>query len=121
MPFEDAPPPAITVALSPDGRSLAVATGKDDDQPLRLYDLPSGTLSRSQPGGIPANSGLNELYLYDVDPAFSRDGSRLVAELQHFTPLPRSSAFGDAPWSGTWPIPPSRCSRFGFRRSPSPR
>ena len=84
VPFEDVPPPAITVAMSPDGRHLAVATGRDDDRPLELYDLPRGTLSRNQPGGTPANSGLSELYLYDVDPAFSRDGSRLVAELQQF-------------------------------------
>ena len=84
VPFDDAPPPAITVAMSPDGRRLAVAAARGDDQPLLLYDLPGGTLSRNQPGGTPANSGLNELYLYDVDPAFSRDGSRLVAELQQF-------------------------------------
>ncbi len=60
VPFEDVPPPAITVAMSPDGRRLAVGVARDDDQALLLYDLPRGTLSRNQPGGSPASSGLNE-------------------------------------------------------------
>ncbi len=88
QPFQDATPPSGAVAFAPDGSQLAVATGWDQDQPLRLYDMPNGTLSRRQPGGIPARSGVNYYgsLVNDVDLAFSRNGSRLVAELQHFTP-----------------------------------
>lgn len=81
LPFQDSAPPAISVAQSPDGSRLAVGT-RDG---LLLYDMPSGALSDRQPGGIPAGWGLNELYLYDVDPAFSRDGSRVVVELQDYS------------------------------------
>ena len=59
---------------------------RKEEQPLRLYDLPRGTLAQAQPGGIPASSSLNPNGSYDVDPAFSRDGSRLVAELQRSRP-----------------------------------
>ena len=120
VPFQDAPQDAISVALSPDGSQLAVATHWTDDQPLRLYDLPSGKLSERQPGGIPANSGLNPLYLHDVDPAFSSDGSRMVAELQRFFP---ETEWGPSGLTMVWDLadPAEPVSRSGCRRSPSPR
>ena len=93
--FPDAPVDALSLALAPDGSRLVVATSYEEDQPLRLYDLPEGTLSEVQPGGLPASSGLNPYERHDADPAFSRDGSRLVAELQHFNPEPPGfSAWG---------------------------
>lgn len=95
--FPDAPQIALSLALSPDGRRLVVATSYEEEQPLRLYDLPRGTLSQTQPGGIPADAGLNPLGSYDVDPVFSRDGSRLVAELQNLTPGPTDWG----PWGRT--------------------
>ncbi len=94
--FPDAPQIALSLALSPDGRRLVVATSYEEEQPLRLYDLPRGTLSQTQPGGIPANWGLNNLGSYDADPGFSRDGSRLVAELQRVLEGP-----GFGPWGRT--------------------
>lgn len=87
QPFQDATPPAGFVAFTPDSRRLVVTTSYEEEQPLRLYDLPGGTLSRRQPGGIPANSEVNvhASFENDVDVAFSRDGSRMVAELQRFS------------------------------------
>lgn len=90
--FPDAPASALSVALSPDGSRIVVAEDYEGPQPLRLYDLPRGTLSQTQPGGIPASWGLNNNGSYDADPAFSHDGSRLVVELQRF--LPRLPGFG---------------------------
>ena len=62
VPFEDETPPSSIVRFSPDGRHLAVAVNqwtvdrqgppRIDEQPLRLYDMPSGTLSNVQLGGF---------------------------------------------------------------------
>ena len=80
VPFEDATPSSI-VRFSPDGRYLAAAvnqwtgTGgaRIHDLPVRLYDLPSGTLSERQLGGWPEDSNV-EYHL-----AFSSDGRRIAA------------------------------------------
>ena len=85
LPLRDFTFSSGSAAFSPAGGQLAVAVNDADDQPLRLYDTPSGTLSQTQPGGIPANSGVPYFLPYDVDVEFSRDGSRMVAELHQST------------------------------------
>ena len=82
LPFED-DIPASGIAFSPDGSLLAMAvnrwTGNDgsppriDDQPVRLYDMPDGTLADRQLGGFPGGGSVE----YALD--FSADGRRLVA------------------------------------------
>jgi WD40 repeat protein len=86
MPFEDQVPGCTSLALSPDGARLAVALGSADDQPIRLYDLPGGTLSRRQPGGLPPMSAVPYTERNHVDVTFSHDGSRMVAQVQRFQP-----------------------------------
>jgi WD40 repeat protein/DNA-binding SARP family transcriptional activator len=88
VPFEDETPPSSIVRFSPDGRKLAVAVNqwtldrqgppRIDDQPVRLYDMPGGTLSRHQLGGMPDGSSVE----YALD--FSDDGRRLAAVVQHY-------------------------------------
>ena len=83
--------------------------------------MPSGKLSQNQPGGIPANSGIPYTDTDDLDVSFSRDGSRMVAELQHSVPATEWSAVGD---TMVWDLAdPSRASVQGpaARRSPSRR
>jgi len=74
--------PASVVRFSPDGTLLAAAVNgwrpqpswhRIVDLPVRLYDLPSGTLSTRQLGGWPAGASVE----YSL--AFSRDGRRIVA------------------------------------------
>ena len=82
LPFEDGIP-ASGIAFSPDSSLLAMAvnqwTGNDgsppriDDQPVRLYDMPDGTLADRQLGGFPDGGSVE--YAFD----FSADGRRLVA------------------------------------------
>ena len=82
LPFED-DIPASGIAFSPDSSLLAMAvnqwTGNDgsppriDDQPVRLYDMPDGTLADRQLGGFPDGGSVE----YALD--FSADGRRLVA------------------------------------------
>ncbi len=83
LPFRDATGSSGSAAFSPAGDQLAVALMHADDQPLRLYDMPSGKLSQAQPGGIPSGSAVPYVDPDDVDVEYSRDGSRMVAELQH--------------------------------------
>ena len=113
---------AISVALSPDGSQLAVAATGDDDQPLRLYDLPSGTLSQNQPGGIPASSGLNVRRPVrrgsGLQPRRQPAGRGAAAVRSRRRSGPR---FGAHHGLGPGRPRPSRCSRSGCRRSPSPR
>ena len=82
LPFED-DIPASGIAFSPDSSLLAMAvnqwTGNDgsppriDAQPVRLYDMPDGTLADRQLGGFPEGGSVE----YALD--FSADGRRLVA------------------------------------------
>ena len=95
LPFRDATRSSGSAAFSPAGEQLAVALMHADDQPLRLYDVPSGKLSQVQPGGIPSGSAVPYVNPDDVDVEYSRDGSRMVAELQHPMSGPESSAYGD--------------------------
>jgi len=81
VPFADATPPTIFVAFSPNGQRL-VAAVDDDGRPLKLYDVPSGRLSKNQPGGMPVDSGVPYSGQNAVEVSFSRDGSRMVAEVQ---------------------------------------
>jgi DNA-binding SARP family transcriptional activator/WD40 repeat protein len=82
LPFED-DIPASGIAFSPDSSLLAMAvnswTGNDgsppriDDQPVRLYDMPAGTLAERQLGGFPDRGAVE--YALDI----SAGGGRLVA------------------------------------------
>lgn len=80
VPFADDTPPSA-VRFSPDGSMLAAAvnhwTGSGAErivqQPVRLYDLPSGELSERQLGGWAVGSNVE----YSMD--FSRDGRRIAA------------------------------------------
>ena len=84
LPFDDGIP-ASGIAFSPDSRLLAMAvnqwTGNDgsppriDRQPVRLYDMPDGTLADRQLGGFPDDASVE----YGLD--FSADGRRLVASV----------------------------------------
>ena len=73
--------PASAVAFSPDGKQLAVAVnqfnGADpprlDVLPIRLYDMPGGSRSEHQLGGLPDGSAVE----YSL--GFSRDGTRIAA------------------------------------------
>lgn len=94
LPFRDATPSSGSAAFSPAGEQLAVALMHADKQPLRLYDVPSGKLSQVQPGGIPAGSAVPYLNPDDVDVEYSRDGSRMVAELQNTAFALESSEYG---------------------------
>ena len=84
--------PASGIAFSPDSTQLAMAVnqwnGDDppriDDQPLRLYDMPGGTLADRQLGGFPESSAVE----YALD--FSADGRRLAAAV-----LPYDAARGE--------------------------
>ena len=80
--------PSSIIRFSPDGRQLAVAVNewvpegqpRIDEQPIQLYDLPEGTLSPRQLGGMAPESGVE----YALD--FSDDGRRLASVVQHFDP-----------------------------------
>ncbi len=80
--------PASGIAFSPDSSLLAMAvnqwTGnvgapaRINPQPIRLYNVPDGTLADRQLGGFPEGASVE----YDLD--FSADGSRLVAAVDRF-------------------------------------
>ncbi|MFC4786258.1 nSTAND1 domain-containing NTPase [Nocardioides sp. MAHUQ-72] len=87
--FEETTPPSSIVGFSPDSHQLAVAVNqwrpdrqgrapRIDDRPLRLYDVPGGTLSARQLGGLPEGSSIE----YALD--FSDDGRRLATVVQHW-------------------------------------
>ncbi len=78
--------PSSIIRFSPDGRQLAMAVNewvpegppRLDEQPIQLYDLPQGTLSPHQPGGMAPESGVE----YAME--YSDDGRRLAAVVQHY-------------------------------------
>ena len=78
--------PSSIIRFSPDGQQIAMAVNewvpegppRIDRQPIQLYDLSSGTLSRHQLGGMPAGSGVE----YAMD--YSADGRRLAAVVQRY-------------------------------------
>jgi DNA-binding SARP family transcriptional activator/WD40 repeat protein len=80
--------PSSIIRFSSDGRQLVMAvnefTGgaipRIDEQPIQLYDLPEGTLSAHQLGGMTPASGVE----YALD--YSDDGRRLAAVVQHYDP-----------------------------------
>ncbi len=87
--FADTTPPASIIRFSPDGKQLAVAVNqwvpdrqsqvpRIDKLPLRLYDMPGGTLARQQLGGWRAGSSIE----YALD--YSDDGRRIAALVQRF-------------------------------------
>ena len=80
LPFADAAPGSMFVGFSPSGQQLV---SLEDHQIPRLYDVPSGQPSRQQPGGAPEGFRV-PAYTWQnaVEVAFSRNGSRMVAELQ---------------------------------------
>jgi DNA-binding SARP family transcriptional activator/WD40 repeat protein len=85
LPFEEEEP-ASGIAFSPDGKVLAMALNQWNGdspphlnpQPVRLYDMPGGTLAARQLGGFSEGSAVE----YSLD--FSQDGSRFTAEVQHY-------------------------------------
>lgn len=87
--------PSSVIRFSPDGRQLVMAVNewvrvgpsRIDEQPIQLYDLPQGTLSLHQPGGMAPGSGVE----YALD--YSDDGRRLAAVVQHYKP-------GAGHWTG---------------------
>ena len=87
--FADRTPPPSIIRFSPDGTQLAVAVNqwvedrqrqipRIDEQPLRLYDMPDGTLARRQLGGLRDGSSIEYALTY------SDDGTRVAAVVQHF-------------------------------------
>jgi DNA-binding SARP family transcriptional activator/WD40 repeat protein len=78
--------PSSIIRFSPEGRQLAMAVNewvpegqsRLDEQPIQLYDLPAGTLSRHQLGGMPYGSGIE----YAME--YSDDGRRLAAVVQKY-------------------------------------
>lgn len=87
LPFAD-DIPVSGIAFSPDSSLLAMAvnqwTGNTgapsriDPQPIRLYDMPGGTLADRQLGGFPEGASIE----YALD--FSADGERLVAAVDRY-------------------------------------
>ncbi|MGZ6764698.1 MAG: nSTAND1 domain-containing NTPase [Nocardioidaceae bacterium] len=81
-----ATPPSSIIRFSPDGRRLALAVNewvpvgapRLDEQPIQLYDLPSGRLAAHQLGGMRPSSGIEYAMTY------SGDGRRLAAVVQHY-------------------------------------
>lgn len=109
LPFED-DIPASGIDFSPDGRLLARAvnqwTGNNgepprlDAQPVRLYDMPTGTLADRQLGGFPARGSVE----YALD--FSANGRRLVAAVDQ---LDAVSGAAEATFATVWDLAhPSR-------------
>jgi DNA-binding SARP family transcriptional activator/WD40 repeat protein len=78
--------PSSIIRFSPDGRQLAMAVNewvpqgppRIDKQPIQLYDVPEGTRSTHQLGGMPPGSGVE----YALE--YSDDGRRLAAVVQHY-------------------------------------
>jgi WD40 repeat protein len=79
--------PSSIIRFSPDGRQLVMAVNewvpqgqpsRIDEQPIQLYDLPEGTLSPHQLGGMAPGSGVE----YALE--YSDDGRRLAAVVQHY-------------------------------------
>jgi WD40 repeat protein len=78
--------PASIIRFSPDARQLAMAVNewvpsgppRLDKQPIQLYDLPAGTRSPRQLGGMAPASGIE----YAME--YSADGRRLAAVVQHY-------------------------------------
>jgi DNA-binding SARP family transcriptional activator/WD40 repeat protein len=79
--------PSSIIRFSPEGRQLVMAVNewvpqgqppRIDEQPIQLYDLPEGTLSPHQLGGMSPGSGVE----YALD--YSDDGRRLAAVVQHY-------------------------------------
>jgi len=78
--------PSSIIRFAPEGRHLAMAVNewvpegqsRLDEQPIQLYDLPGGTLSRHQLGGMPYGSGIE----YALE--YSDDGRRLAAVVQKY-------------------------------------
>ena len=120
LPFAQVTPSSGSAAISPDGHRLAVAVNHLDEQPLRLYDLPRGTLSPSQPGGIPSGSGIPYTDKDRPEVSFSRDGRRMVAELRQSGPATRWSPVGT---TMVWDLADLSEPVFSLRhgRSPSQR
>jgi WD40 repeat protein len=80
--------PTSMVAISPDGRLLATAVHHEQvSQPVRLYNLPSGKLSARQPGGWPPGAFVESTL------AFSRDGRRMVADVNRLVDGRNLSAY----------------------------
>ena len=87
--FKDRTPPPSVIRFSPDGSQLAVAVNqwvedrqskipRIDKLPLRLYDMPAGTLAERQLGGLREGSSIE----YALD--FSPDGRRVAAVVQRW-------------------------------------
>ena len=87
IPFDNDQPTSM-VAISPDGRLLATAVHHEQvSQPVRLYDLPSGKLSARQPEGWPPGAYVESTL------AFSRDGRRMVADVNRLVDGRNLSAY----------------------------
>jgi DNA-binding SARP family transcriptional activator/WD40 repeat protein len=98
--FAEPTPPSSAIEFSPDGRQLAVAVNqwvdvrekghppRLDDLPLRLYDMPGGTLGAHQLGGWRVGDTIE----YAL--AFSGDGHRIAAVVQNWDARKRDWTVG---------------------------
>lgn len=94
LPFDDDGSTSV-IDITPDGRLMAVAvnqwTGGPEPrivpQPVRFYDLPSGRLSSSQPGGWPEGA------FAEGTLSFSRDGRRMVVDVNRYVDGENLSAY----------------------------
>ena len=105
LPFTEDTPECASVEFSPAGDQLVVAGGSYGG--LTLYDVPTGTLSARQPGGVPSNEGVLYTPANNVDLTFSGDGQRLAGQLHRFLPIGEFARIGRVlVWDTTEPSEP---------------
>ena len=92
LPFTDDTPECASVEFSPAGDQLVVAGASYGG--LQLYDVPTGTPSARQPGGIASNEGVLYGPANNVDVTFSGDGKRLAGQFHRFLPIGEFARIG---------------------------
>ncbi len=92
LPFVDGTRECASVEFSPGGDQLVVAGSSYGG--LTVYDVPRGTLSERQPGGIASSEGVLYSPGNNVDVTFSSDGRRLAGQFHRFEPDGASVGLG---------------------------